>query len=269
MIRNQKIALVAGAMRLPFLVAEDLRRQGYDVFAIGIKNFCNPALKPDLWIRLGAAGTALKELKKRKIQKITMVGALGHPNLSDIRPDFASIGILARVIRNQKGYDSMLAALIAEIEKLGFSVVAAQKLCPSLTFGKGVQTRRKPTKDDLKDIGRGTEVSKAIGKLDIGQSVVVHGQVMAVEAAEGTAKMLSRVFDLQRGYKKRGGVLVKLVKPGQDLRADIPAIGAQTVIDAADAKLNGIVVDSKNCWAIDKDEIIRIANKRKIFIVAE
>ncbi|MDR1071334.1 MAG: UDP-2,3-diacylglucosamine diphosphatase LpxI [Rickettsiales bacterium] len=269
MIRNRKIALIAGALRLPLLVAADLRREGYDVFVIGIKNFCDPALGPDMWVRLGAAGTALRELKKRGISQITMAGALGHPNLSDIRPDLASVGILARILKNQKGYDSMLAALIAEIEKLGFSVVAAQKLCPNLTFDKGVQTKRKPSKDDLRDIRRGMEVSKAIGKLDIGQSAVVRKQVLAVEAAEGTAKMLERVIGLGKNRAGRGGVLVKLVKPGQDLRADIPAIGTETVLDAAAAKLNGIVVNSKNCWAIDRDEIVRLANRHKIFIVAE
>jgi UDP-2,3-diacylglucosamine hydrolase len=266
---DKRLALVAGAHQLPFLVLEDLKKQGYEVFVIGIKNFCDSKLKPDMWMRLGGIGPVMRELKKRKIKKIAMVGALGHPNLSDIRPDITAIKILARIAIHQKGYDSMLAALNAEIEKLGFSVVAAQHLCPSLTFSVGIQTRTKPTKADIVDMERGIEVSKAIGKLDVGQSVVVHKQVLAIEAAEGTEKMLARVVDLRRSYKKFGGVLAKMVKPNQDLRADIPAIGVNTVNDVADAKLNGIVVDAKNCWAIDKEKLIKTANMRGIFIVAK
>lgn len=268
-IIDRKIAVVAGAHRLPFLVADDLRAQGYDVFIIGLKNFCDPALNPDLWIRLGAAGTAFREAKKRGIKNLVMVGAIGHPNLTDIIPDFTAIKIVSRVRRNQNGYDSMLTALFSEIEKFGFKVLAGQDLCPSLTFSSGAQTKTKPNKKDAKDIERAINVSKVIGKLDIGQSVVVSGQVLAVEAAEGTKKMLERVIDIRHGYKKCGGVLAKMIKPGQDLRADIPAIGVETINAIADAKLSGIVVDSKNCWAIDKDEIIKTANKRKVFIIAK
>jgi DUF1009 family protein len=268
-MKDKKIAVIAGADRLPFLVVESLRAQNFDVFVIGIKNFCAPGLKPDLWVRLGQAGTAVKELRRRGIKRLTFVGAIGHPNLSDIRPDFASIGILARIAKNQKGYDSMLKILIRELEKLGFSVAAAQDLCPDLTFSKGIQTKKKPSKADIPDIERGIEVSRAIGALDIGHSAAVSRQVLAVEAAEGTKKMLERVAEIRRGYKKHGGVLAKMIKPNQDLRIDTTAIGVDTVNQAADARLNGIVVDARHCWAIDREELVGAANRRKIFIIAK
>jgi hypothetical protein len=163
----------------------------------------------------------------------------------------------------------MLRALIAELEKIGFAILAPQKLCPALTFETaGIQTKTKPGKSDLADIERGITVSRAIGKLDIGQSVVVSKQVLAVEAAEGTEKMLARVIDLRKNYKKKGGVLVKMIKPGQDLRADTTAIGPDTVRDIAAARLSGIVVDAKHCIIADKDEMLKAADKNKIFIVA-
>ena len=268
-IEDHKIAIIAGAFRLPFLVVKDLRAQGYNVFIIGIKNFCDPAIKPDLWTRLGSIGTTIKELKKRKIKKVVMVGTLGHPNLSDLRPDFTTIKILARLAMNQKGHNSMLTTLMNDFEKFGFKILAAQQLCPNITFKKGLQTKFKPSKTDLADIIRGKAVSKVIGKLDIGMATVVHKQVLAVEAAEGTEEMLNRVIIMRKKSKKSGGVLVKMLKPGQDLRADIPAIGTRTIIAVSEAKLNGIVVNSKNCWIIDKDEVIKLANKNKIFILAE
>ena len=269
-ILDNKIAVVAGAFRAPFLVAADLRRQGFDVFVVGIKNFCDPALKPDMWARIGQAGSVIKEFRRRGIKNITMTGALGHPNMLDIRPDFSSILMFARIMKNQKGYNSMLSALAAEIERIGLNVLAPQDLCPSMTFETaGVQTRAKPKKDDLADIKRGIDVSKVIGKMDIGHSVAVYRQVLAMEAAEGTAKMLERVIELRRGYKKRGGVLVKMVKPNQDLRIDTTAIGPDTVDAVYAAKMNGIVVDAKHCIVIDKDKVLAAANKRGIFILAK
>lgn len=267
---DNKIAVIAGAFRLPFLVVEGLRAQGWDVFIIGIKNYCDPGLKPDIWARIGQAGMAIKQMKRRGIKQLTMAGALGNPNLSDIRPDFASIGILTRMMRNQSGHNSMLAALVAEIEKLGFKVLAPQILCPALTFEKsGIMTKSKPAKENMRDIEHGIQVSRAIGKLDIGHSVVVAKQVLAVEAAEGTAEMMNRVKTMRTNHKKKGGVLVKMIKPGQDLRVDTTAIGVDTVIAAAEAKLNGIVVDAKHCIIIDKDETVKTADKNKIFIVAK
>ncbi|MDR1826677.1 MAG: UDP-2,3-diacylglucosamine diphosphatase LpxI [Rickettsiales bacterium] len=268
-VASGKIAVVAGALRAPFVVVGDLRRRGFDVFVIGIKNFCDPLLKPDLWARLGQAGGVIKTLRRLGIRDITMTGSLGHPNLADIRPDLSSVFMFARIIKNQKGYDSMLSAFAGEIERLGFRILAPQDLCPSMTFeAAGVWTKAKPGKSDLADIERGIEVSKVIGKMDIGHSVAVHRQVLAMEAAEGTARMLDRVAELRKGYKKKGGVLVKMVKPNQDLRLDTTAIGPDTVNAVADAKLAGIVVDAKHCMVIDKDLVVKTADKRGVFIVS-
>jgi len=268
MLKDKKIAVIAGALRLPFLVVESLRRQGYQPYVIGLKNFCDPALSPDLWVRLGAAGSAIKALRRHKISQIIMVGALGHPSLSDIRPDFASIKILARIMKNQNGYDSMLVTLLSEIEKLGFKILPPQNLCPDLTFVRGIITQAKPTKSDLSDIQRGIEVSRTIGRMDIGQSAIVHKQVLALEAAEGTAEMLNRVISMRAKNKYKGGVMVKLIKPGQDLRVDITAIGPDTIRDLAAARLHGLIVDAKNCWIIDMPQVLELANRHRIFIQA-
>lgn len=267
----KKIALFCGALRLPFLVRDCLRAAGWQVFVIGLKNFFEPALKPDLVIRLGGGGTAARECKKRGIKNLCFVGAIGHPNLSDIRPDFWSLSVLANISKNQKGYDSMGIALINGIEAKGFKILAAQDLCPELTFSPGIQTKTKPAKEDLKAIERAVAVSQTLGREDIGASVVVDKQVLAVEAAEGTAEMLKRVLELRRrgGYKKRTGVFAKMTKPGQDLRIDIPAIGVDTVQNVAAANLRGIVVNAHTCFAIDKEKLIAAADKAKIFIFAK
>jgi len=266
---DKKIALFAGALSLPFLTRDALRKNGWDVFVVGIKNFYDPKLKPDLVVRIGGGGTAARECKKRGIHKLTFVGALGHLNLSDIRPDLWSLSVLISVLKHQRGYDSMAVAFTKALEKRGYEVVAAQDLAPELTFEKpGIQTKTKPTKTDLRDIDRAIQVSHTIGVEDIGASVVVDKQVFAVEAAEGTARMLDRVVEMRKNRKKSSGVFAKMTKPGQDLRIDIPAIGVDTVRAVAAAKLRGIIVNAKTCFVINRDAVIAAANRAKIFIVA-
>ena len=266
---DKKIALFCGALSLPFLTRDALRKNGWDVYVIGLKNFYDPALNPDLVIRLGGAGTAARECKKRGISKLCFVGALGHINLSDIRPDFWSLSVLLSVLKHQRGYDSMAVAFNKALEKRGYEIVAAQDLAPELTFEKpGIQTKVKPSKSDEQDIKRAIEVSHVIGTQDIGASVVVDKQVVAVEAAEGTARMLDRVVEMRKNKRKSGGVFAKMTKPGQDLRIDIPAIGVDTVRAVSAAKLHGIIVNAKTCFVIDRDAVISAANKAKIFIKA-
>ena len=266
---DKKIALIAGALDLPFFTRDALRRAGWDVCVIGLKNFYDPKLNPDIVMRLGGAWPAVREARRRGIKKLTFVGALGHPNLSDVRPDLWSVGLLISILKHQRGYDSMAVALNKALEKRGFEIVAAQDVAPELTFQKaGVQTKVKPTSRDKKDIERAVDVSHTIGAADIGASVVVDKQVIAVEAAEGTAKMLDRVVGMRKQHKRNSGVFAKMTKPGQDLRIDIPAIGVDTVNAVAAAKLRGIVVNTKTCFVVDKDAVIKRANEKKIFIIA-
>jgi len=271
-ITDKKIAIFAGGLRLPFLVRDALRADGWEVFVVGLRGFYDPALKPDLVIRLGGGGTAARECKKRGIKLLTFVGAIGHPNLSDIRPDMWSLSTMARILKNQKGYDSMAGALINGIEARGYKIIGAQDLCPDLVFKPGIQTKTRPAAADKKTIERAVHVSRVIGGEDIGASVVVDRQVLAVEAAEGTAEMLKRVIEIRKKWVSKHsprGVFAKMTKPRQDLRIDIPAIGTDTVRDVAAAGLRGIIVNAKTCFVIDREKVIAEADKNKIFIVAE
>ena len=267
--QDNKIAVVAGALDLPFHTRDALRRAGWDVFVVGLKNFYNPRLNPDFVVRLGGCGRGARELKRRGIRKLVFVGALGHPNFSDLRPDWWTLTALISILKHQRGYDSMAVAMNKVLEKRGFEIVAAQDLAPELAFETaGVQTKTKPTARDKKDIERAIDVSHTIGAADIGASVVVDKQVYAVEAAEGTARMLQRVVEMRRDMKKSSGVFAKMTKPGQDLRIDIPAIGVDTVRAVAAAHLRGIVVNARTCFVVDKVNVIKEANKAGIFIVA-
>ncbi|MCQ2562141.1 MAG: UDP-2,3-diacylglucosamine diphosphatase LpxI [Alphaproteobacteria bacterium] len=268
-ITDKKIALVAGGLDLPFFTRDALRAHGWDVYVIGFKHFYDPKLNPDLVVSLGGCGRGHRALQKRGIHKLVFVGALGHINLSDIWPDFWSLSVLLSVIKNQRGYDSMAVALNKELEKRGYEIVAAQDLPPEITLEKpGIKTKKKPSKSDIADIERAIQVSHTIGREDIGASVVVDKQVFAVEAAEGTARMLERVIEMRKKRKKNSGVFAKMTKPHQDLRIDIPAIGVDTVKAVARAHLRGIIVNAKTCFVVDRENVIKTADKLKIFIQA-
>ncbi|MBR6598445.1 MAG: UDP-2,3-diacylglucosamine diphosphatase LpxI [Alphaproteobacteria bacterium] len=266
---DKKIALVAGALDLPFFTRDALRRAGWDVFVIGLKNFYDPRLAPDMVVRLGGGGRAIRRLRRMGIHKVTFVGALGHPNFSDLRPDLWTLRTLWKIKKHQRGYDSMAVALNAVLEKQGFEILAAQDLAPELTFtDAGVQTRVRPSRSDMAQIERAIEVSHTIGAADIGASVVVDGPVVAVEAAEGTARMLARVIEMRQSRRRSRGVFAKMTKPNQDLRIDIPAIGVDTVNSVAAAHLRGIVVNTRTCFVVDKPAVIRRANELGVFILA-
>jgi len=266
---DNKIALVAGALDLPFFTRDALRRAGWDVFIVGLRGFVDMRLQPDMVVRLGGAGRAIREFRRRGIRRLTFVGSLGHPNLSDLRPDLWTFITLLKIMKHQRGYDSMAVALNKVLEKQGFEIVAAQDLAPELAFEEsGPQTRVKPSRSDEKNIARAIEVSHTIGAADIGASVVVDSQVIAVEAAEGTARMLERVVDMRKSKRKSSGVFAKMTKPGQDLRIDIPAIGVDTVNAVAAAHLRGIVVNTKTCFVVNKPAVIKRANELGIFILA-
>ena len=123
---DKKIALVAGALDLPFFTRDALRRAGWDVFIIGLKNFVDMRLNPDMVIRLGGAGRAVRAVRSRGITKVVFVGSLGHPNLSDLRPDFWTLRTPLKIIKHQRGYDSMAVAFNKVLEDQGFEIVAAQ-----------------------------------------------------------------------------------------------------------------------------------------------
>lgn len=266
---DKKIALVAGAYDLPFFTRDALIRAGWDVFIVGLRGFVDMRLQPDMVVRLGGAGRAIREFRRRGITKLTFVGSLGHPNFSDLRPDLWTFMTLLKIMKHQRGYDSMAVALNKVLEKQGFEIVAAQDIAPELAFEvEGPQTRVKPSRSDEKNIARAIEVSHTIGAADIGASVVVDSQVIAVEAAEGTARMLERVVDMRKNKRKSSGVFAKMTKPGQDLRIDIPAIGVDTVNAVAAAHLRGIVVNTKTCFVVNKAAVIKRANELGIFILA-
>lgn len=170
------------------------------------------------------------------------------------------------------GDNSVLTGIIGFFESKGFKVVGAHEIAPDLIAGKGVFSKRRPGKTDRADIAIGLEVIAALGPLDVGQATVVaHKYVLAVEAAEGTDKMIERCKDLNKwgksGRRKRSGVLVKCAKPGQERRIDLPTVGPETIRHASQAGLAGIAIAANDVLIVDRERFIKAANDAGLFVV--
>ena len=164
------------------------------------------------------------------------------------------------------GDDNLLKILVAEANKQGFEVVGVDTIVPELLATEGVYGRIEPDKQDKLDIERGVEVAKKLGQVDVGQAVIVqHGLVLSVEGIEGTAELIKRTAKLKR--KGEGGVLVKVAKPQQDRRVDLPTIGPATVQAVHDAGFKGIAIESGAALLAESDKMMVLADKLGVFVM--
>ncbi|MCB2101781.1 MAG: UDP-2,3-diacylglucosamine diphosphatase LpxI [Rhodobacterales bacterium] len=266
-----KLGVLAGAGDLPARLIAAARKDGRDVFVIAFEGHTPPDLVSGgvdhAWVRLGAAGAAIKALKKAGATDLVLAGAIRRPGLKELRPDLTAARILAKVGAAALGDDNLLRAIVKVLEEeQGFRVLAVEDILPDLLVPSGLLGRHAPDDEARADMTRAAAVARALGRLDVGQGAVVQqGLVLAVEALEGTDAMLERCAGLRRDGP--GGVLVKVRKPQQDQRADLPTVGVATVNAAAAAGLRGIGVEAGGALIVDPDDTIAAADAAGLFLV--
>ncbi len=269
------IGIIAGDGDLPALLVKAARARGRGVVVLSFGDSASgdPALKDDpsfdgvchIYSRLGAAVGALQRLAQMGVRDIVMAGALKRPSWSEIKPDLATAKVAARLFASALGDDSLLRRLISEIEKMGFRVLPVETFLPALSAPLGVLGGLVPDSQAGRDIARGLDVAAHLGAVDVGQAVVVQqGMVLAVEALEGTAGLLQRCVEYRR--EGPGGVLVKISKPGQESRVDMPVIGPDTLRQAAGAGLRGVAVEAGRCLIIDQQQTVAVADSEGLFL---
>jgi UDP-2,3-diacylglucosamine hydrolase len=264
-----KLGIVAGSGALPRRVVEHCGTMGREVFVLALEGEAEPASVkgvPHAWCRIGAAATGLDLLRANGVTELVLAGAIHRPSLAALCPDWRAVKFLARVGYRALGDDGLLSAVVRELEGEGFRILSPETLIDAARVPEGPLGIFRPDGLAEADIARGLEIARAIGALDVGQAVVVQqGLVLGVEAIDGTDALLQRCGTLRR--EGLGGVLVKLEKPGQERRVDRPTIGPRTVMLAAEAGLRGIAVAAEATIVLDRDEVIRTADARGLFIV--
>ncbi len=267
---TRKLGIIAGGGSIPALLVRHCQEQGRDFFVLAIegnadKSFFNDNI-PHQWIRIGQAGTGFKRLAEEKVQDVVMIGTIRRPGFFDLVPDLRTTAFFAKIGTKALGDDGILRALVKEIESEGMAVKGVHEVMPDILVKSGVLGKHKPDKQALADIERGIEVAAELGKLDVGQAVVVQqGLVLGVEGIEGTDELIRRCGEYKR--KGAGGVLVKLRKPQQDMRIDLPTIGTRTVERAHETGLRGIAVHAGNGLIVDETEVIKLADKYGLFVI--
>jgi DUF1009 family protein len=251
-------------------VAAAAQAAGRRVFLIGLEGFADPAVLapwPHEFVRILAAGRILAALREHGCEDLVLVGPVRRPSLLDLRPDAEGARILGRIGRAAfAGDDGLLAAVVRVFAEEGFRVLGMHQILDEALGPAGRLSRAAPDAVAMADISRGIAVARALGAIDVGQGCVVQqGMVLAVEAAEGTDAMLARCSSLAR--PGRGGVLVKLVKPGQDRRADLPTVGPETMRGAADAGLRGVAFEAGGTILAERDATIAVADAAGLFLL--
>src|SRR5437762_6665284 len=248
---------------MPFAVAESLSQRGIAPVLFALRGACDPARVERFrhhWISVGQLGRATKLFRSEGCRDLIFIGTLLRPALSEIRLDWGSIRVLGRVWAAFRGGDDHLLSGIGRIlEQDGFRMVGIRDVAPDILRPEGAIASATPDAAASADIAKGREVLGALGPFDIGQAVVViDGHVVAVEDIEGTDGLLMRVARLREAGRIRAksgrGVLVKAPKSGQDLRFDLPAVGAKTIEGAAGAGLAGIAVIAGHTIAARSEE---------------
>jgi len=269
------LGIIAGGGVLPAEVAAAVTAGGRRVVIAAIRGEADPALDAlgAHWLEWGQIGRLFDLLDREGCKDIVLVGGVSR------RPDFrAIIGDLGTMRRLPRilpvlagGDDGVLRKVIRLFEMEGVTVRGAHEVAPSLLAGDGALGRGRPAEADLADAAVGASLLAALGPFDVGQAaVVVAGRVVAIEAAEGTDALIERAGKLKvAGRVARGGrgVLVKRMKPGQDLRVDLPAIGPDTITRAAEAGLAGIAVEAGRVLVAGRAETVRRADAAGLFLI--
>ena len=265
-----KVGLIAGDGSFPLEVAKSISQKNKEIFIIAIKGSASKDIEryPHLWIRIGQIGKAIRALKENNCKELILIGGVKKPNVWLLNPDFGALKLFFKLITLPiKGDASILKALLNFLEKDNkFKVVGAEKYISYLLMSKGLIAGEKINEQANIDIDIAVENCKNIGSKDIGQAcVVVNGQIIASEDSSGTDKMLRGIISKEIRFHNEG-VLVKLAKPIQDRRVDLPAIGMQTIKLAKEIGLCGIAIEEKSSFISNKERVIKFAKKNNIFI---
>ena len=271
---SDTLGIIAGGGRLPGLLVQACKTRARPYLVVGLEGHADDLPEPPaLWARLGDAGKMFRALHEAKVTAVVMAGKVQRPDLRDLKPDWRTIRFLARTgirafTRKEKvGDDRLLRSVIDEIEREGLSVIGVDSILSDLLVPNGPLTENAPTEHDQPDIQAGIDAARALGAADIGQAVVVqNGAVLAAEDAAGTDYLIHRGGDLKQDGS--GPILIKVSKPQQDRRADLPTVGPETVEACLAAGFRGIAIEAGGTLVMNRADLCARADGAGLWVVA-
>lgn len=276
-LRHRPVGLLAGSGRFPVVIAEKARSLGIPIVCVGIRHEAPAALANIVhrfyWCRLAGLGRTIRCFKRAGVERVMMAGKIHKATFMhrpwrvvSLWPDWRMVRWWFARSRRDNRDDSLLLSLIDEFAADGLRFASALDLCPELLVNLGVLTRRPPTATEERDIAFGWELAREMGRLDVGQSVAVKERaVLAVEAIEGTDRAIARAGEL---CPAGGFVVVKVAKPRQDMRFDVPTVGCATVESLRKAGGRVLAIEAGKTIVLDQEQTVALANQCGITIVA-
>ncbi|MFD1332635.1 LpxI family protein [Methylopila musalis] len=268
------VGFICGSGRLPIEAADAAIAAGRAVFLIGLRGAADPEIErfPHTWVRLGEVGKLFKALDGAGAREITLLGGVQRPSIRDLGLDMTGLVAMPELKRLLSGGDDkLLRGLVTFVESRGYRVIGVHEAAPDLLAPEGIFGAHEADAESAAGVSAAMNVLAALGPFDVGQAAVALGaRVVAIEAAEGTDGMLRRVARMveKRRLRRdgRGGVLVKLPKPGQDLRIDLPAIGPRTIELAIQAGLSAVAVAAGGVLIAEKAKVVAMAVEGRLFV---
>ena len=262
----KKIGLIAGGGKLPLLLSKEASKNGTKISAVAISEYALPELKNEVeelkWLSAGEFEKITSFFKSRRISQVAMIGMVPQSILLNGNFDKRIDSLLSQLKIRQT--ESVLGAIAMELSQEGIELIDSRKYLSVFLLQPGILTERKPTERELADIEVGRKILREISPLDIGQTILIkNGIILSIEAIEGTNSCIQRGAILAKG----GAVVVKMSKSQQDMRFDIPVVGAETLALMRRVKAAVLAIEREKVIVLDKEEVIRIANEAGISIV--
>ena len=264
-----RYGLIAGNGKFPFLVVEGARRAGAELAVAAIKEETDPAIEKVAerltWVGIGQLGRMIRFFKREGVEKAIMAGQVKHVQIfSGALPDVRMLKMLISLPR--RNTDALIGGVAAELAREGIELIDSTYFIKDHLPAEGLLSRRAPDERERGDIEYGLEVAREIARLDLGQTIVVRSRAcVAVEAMEGTDATVRRAGTLAKGRL----TVVKTAKPNQDMRFDVPVIGVPTIETMADAGATCICITAEKTLIFDREEMLTLANRRRIAVVAK
>ncbi|BFD45792.1 MAG: LpxI family protein [Rickettsia endosymbiont of Sergentomyia squamirostris] len=260
------VGVIAGNGLLPISLANSFIKQGGQCYIAALEGEANPVLYQDFthqFFKIGMVKPIIEYFRKYDVKNIILAGSVNRPNLRSIKVDLMGSRLLARILKQKfLGDDKLLSIVTDFLEEKGFKVVSSYEI---LRTNNDVMTIAVPSRIDNTDIELGIKLLDSIGYLDVGQSVIVdNGYIIGIEASEGTDNLIERCSYLRKN--STGGVLIKMMKKGQDTRIDIPTIGAKTISNLANYGYKGLAIQKDKVIILEIERTIELANECGLFI---
>jgi len=267
-----KLGLLAGGGQLPAEIVKICLTDARPIYVIPLKGHADlsltASLSPPDWTeaRLGAAGRIIDLLHQNNVKDLVLAGSVHRPQLRQLFPDFWALRFLITSGAFSFGDDGLLRRLISALEdREGFRVIGADSLLPHLLVPKGSLTKVELPSGFDQDLEIGIKAASELGRQDIGQAVIVqNGTVIAQEDRKGTDALIKRVAE--HSERPAGGILVKMMKPEQERRADLPAIGPNTMKQIKLARLSGVAIEAGNAFILERNQMIELSEQENLFV---